>query len=210
MISVQNICKSFGKEEVLKDISVDFLPGKIHGIIGKNGSGKTVLFKIICGYLHPSSGKVVIDGKVIGQDIEMPENIGIIIETPGFLSSSSGIKNLEYLASIRKKIGKEEIKSIMRRVGLDPNLKKKVGKYSLGMKQRLGIAQAIMENPDIIILDEPMNSLDTEAVSETRKIINELKAAGKTIILASHAKEDIESLCDDVYRLLDGKLRKES
>lgn len=210
MISVQNICKSFGKEEILKDISVDFSPGKIHGIIGKNGSGKTVFFKIICGYLHPSSGQVVIDGKVIGHDIEMPENIGVIIENPGFLPTSSGIKNLEYLASIREKIGKDEIKAVMKRVGLDPNLKKRVGKYSLGMKQRLGIAQAIMEDPNIVILDEPMNSLDTEAVEETRTIIRELKAAGKTIILASHAKEDIESLCDDVYRLLDGRLKKEA
>lgn len=150
-----------------------------------------------------------VSGKEIGVDIDFADNIGVIIETPGFLSGYTGYKNLEYLAGIRKIIGKEEIRSTMERVGLDPNSRKKVGKYSLGMRQRLGIAQAIMENPDILILDEPMNGLDNHGVEDVRRILLDLKAEGKTVILASHNKEDIEILCDEVHEMdhgiLDGK-----
>ena len=200
IIKVDKVIKKFGSDIALSNVSIEFERGKIYGIIGRNGAGKTVLF------LKPTSGRVIVDGKEIGKDIDFADNIGIIIETPGFLSSYSGYKNLEYLASIKNMIGEKEIKESMERVGLDPNSKKKVGKYSLGMRQRLGIAQAIMENPDILILDEPMNGLDNQGVEDVREILLNLKDEGKSIILASHNKEDIEVLCDEVYEMDHGKL----
>ncbi len=206
IIKVDKVTKKFGSDIALNNVSIKFERGKIYGIVGRNGSGKTVLFKTIIGFLKPTSGKVIVDGKEIGKDIDFADNIGIIIETPGFLSSYSGYKNLEYLASIKNIIGKKEIKESMERVELDPNSKKKVGKYSLGMRQRLGIAQAIMENPDILILDEPMNGLDNQGVDDVRGILLNLKDEGKSIILASHNKEDIEVLCDEVYEMEQGKL----
>lgn len=205
IIQVENVTKKFGEETVLENISINFEKGKIYGFVGRNGSGKTVLFKLIIGFLKPTNGRVVVDGKEIGKDMDFADNIGIIIETLGFLSAFNGYKNLEYLASIKKVIGKKEIQESMARVGLEPNSKKKVGKYSLGMRQRLGIAQAIMENPDILILDEPMNGLDKQGVEDVRKILLNLKEEGKTIILASHNKEDIEILCDEVYEMEHGK-----
>ena len=206
IIKVDKVIKKFGSDIALNNVSIEFERGKIYGIVGRNGSGKTVLFKTIIGFLKPASGRVIVDGKEIGKDTDFADNIGIIIETPGFLSSYSGYKNLEYLASIKNIIGKEEIKESMERVGLDPNSKKKVGKYSLGMRQRLGIAQAIMENPDILILDEPMNGLDNQGVEDVREILLNLKDEGKSIILASHNKEDIEVLCDEVYEMDHGRL----
>ncbi len=206
IIRVENVTKKFGSVTVLDRINISFQAGKIYGIIGRNGSGKTVLFKTMIGYLKPTGGRVVVGEKEIGKDIDFADNMGIIIENPGFLSRYTGYKNLEYLASIRKIIGKEQIRESMERVGLDPDSKKKVGKYSLGMKQRLGIAQAIMENPDILILDEPMNGLDNEGADDVRNILLKLKEEGKTIILASHNKEDIEILCDQVYEMDHGKL----
>ena len=206
IIKVDKIIKKFGSDIALSNVSIEFERGKIYGIIGRNGAGKTVLFKTMIGFLKPTSGRVIVDGKEIGKDTDFADNIGIIIETPGFLSSYSGYKNLEYLASIKNMIGEKEIKESMERVGLDPNSKKKVGKYSLGMRQRLGIAQAIMENPDILILDEPMNGLDNQGVEDVREILLNLKDEGKSIILASHNKEDIEVLCDEVYEMDHGKL----
>ena len=206
IIKVDKVIKKFGSDIALSNVSIEFERGKIYGIIGRNGAGKTVLFKTMIGFLKPTSGKVIVDGKEIGKDTDFADNIGIIIETPGFLSSYTGFKNLEYLASIKNVIGKKEIQENMERVGLDPNSKKKVGKYSLGMRQRLGIAQAIMENPDILILDEPMNGLDNLGVEEVRGILLNLRDEGKAIILASHNKEDIEVLCDEVYEMDHGKL----
>ena len=206
IIKVDKVIKKFGSDIALSNVSIEFESGKIYGIIGRNGAGKTVLFKTMIGFLKPTSGRVIVDGKEIGKDTDFADNIGIIIETPGFLSSYSGYKNLEYLASIKNMIGGKEIKESMERVGLDPNSKKKVGKYSLGMRQRLGIAQAIMENPDILILDEPMNGLDNQGVEDVREILLNLKDEGKSIILASHNKEDIEVLCDEVYEMDHGKL----
>lgn len=206
IIKVDNVIKKFGSEIALNNVSIEFEKGKIYGIVGRNGSGKTVLFKTIIGFLKPTGGRIIVDGKEIGRDTDFADHIGIIIETPGFLSAYSGYKNLEYLASIKNIIGKKEIKESMERVGLDPNSKKKVGTYSLGMRQRLGIAQAIMENPDILILDEPMNGLDNQGVEEVRNILLNLKEEGKSIILASHNKEDIEALCDEVYEMDHGKL----
>lgn len=206
IIKVDKVIKKFGSDIALSNVSIEFERGKIYGIIGRNGAGKTVLFKTMIGFLKPTSGRVIVDGKEIGKDTDFADNIGIIIETPGFLSSYSGYKNLEYLASIKNMIGGKEIKESMERVGLDPNSKKKVGKYSLGMRQRLGIAQAIMENLDILILDEPMNGLDNQGVEDVREILLNLKDEGKSIILASHNKEDIEVLCDEVYEMDHGKL----
>lgn len=206
IIKVDKVIKKFGSDIALDNVSIEFERGKIYGIVGRNGSGKTVLFKTIIGFLKPTSGRVIVGGKEIGRDTDFADNIGIIIETPGFLSSYSGYKNLEYLASIKNIIGKKEIEKSMERVGLEPNSKKKVGKYSLGMCQRLGIAQAIMENPDILILDEPMNGLDNQGVEDVREILLNLKDEGKSIILASHNKEDIEALCDEVYEMDHGKL----
>ena len=200
-ISVQNVSKDFGAERVLNSVSRDFEKGKIHGIVGNNGSGKTVLMKCICGFLIPTEGTVTVNGKHVGRDVDFPPGLGLIIETPGFLPNLSGAKNLEILASLNKKIGLAEIADSIRRVGLDPLMKKPVGKYSLGMRQRLGIAQAIMEDPALLILDEPLNGLDKHGVREMRDLIKGLKADGKTILLASHNQGDIDELCDTVCEM---------
>ncbi len=204
IISVQNVSKSFGEERVLKNVTRDFAQGKIHGIVGNNGSGKTVLMKCVCGFLIPSEGKIYVEGKLVGRDVDFPKNLGLIIETPGFLPQLSGAKNLEILASLNKKIGLEQIAASIRRVGLDPGLKKPVGKYSLGMRQRLGIAQAIMENPKLLVLDEPLNGLDKHGAAEMRELLKGLKHEGKTILLASHNQQDIDELCDTVCEMDDG------
>lgn len=200
-ISVRNVCKDFGQVRVLKSVSRDFEAGKIHGIVGNNGSGKTVLMKCICGFLLPTEGIVLVNGMRVGKDVDFPSDLGIIIETPGFLPNITGVKNLEILASLNKKIGLADIADSIRRVGLDPQSKTPVGKYSLGMRQRLGIAQAIMENPSLLILDEPMNGLDKHGVAEMRKLIKGLKNEGKTILLASHNQGDIDELCDTVCEM---------
>ncbi len=205
-VIVEDIVKSFKGVRVLDHVSISFEKGKIHGIIGRNGSGKTVLIKIICGLVQPDEGHVRVNGKEIGKDVDFPENIGVIIEAPGFLPSLSAYKNLDYLASLRGVIGKEQIRSAISAAGLDPDDKKHVGKYSLGMKQRLGIAQAIMENPEILILDEPMNALDKSGVAEIRELLLRLKGEGKTILIVSHNTEDIRMLCDTVHEMDGGKL----
>lgn len=206
LVRLENVYKSFKNEEVLKDICLNLQRGKIYGIVGKNGSGKTVLFKIIAGFVKPTKGHVFVNNKEIGVDVDFAESIGLIIETPGFLSQYSAYKNLEYLASIRNKITKEQIRNAITMVGLDAGSSKKVGKFSLGMRQRLGIAQAIMENPDLLILDEPMNGLDKEGIRIVRGILKKLKGNGKTIIMASHYIEDME-VCDEIYELDKGVLR---
>ena len=205
-IEVQNVVKRFRDQVFLKNVSISFEKGKIHGIVGRNGSGKTVLFKCICGLMHPEEGVILVNGKRVGRDVDMPEDIGAIIEAPGFLPNYSGYKNLRFLANIRRKIGKEEILNVLKTVGLDPESRKHVGKYSLGMRQRLGIAQAIMEDPEILILDEPMNGLDNAGVQDIRALLLELKAQGKTILLASHNHEDIAALCDTVHEMDGGVL----
>lgn len=205
-ICVQQVSKSFGEAEVLYEVSHDFESGKIHGIVGNNGSGKTVLMKCICGFLLPSKGRVFVHGKQIGRDVDFPPDTGIIIETPGFLPNLTGTKNLELLASLQRRIEREAIRQAIERVGLDPDMKKPVGKYSLGMRQRLGIAQAIMENPSLLILDEPLNGLDKVAVIQMRRLIRELREQGKTVILASHNQQDIAELCDTVCEMDAGLL----
>ncbi|MFQ7045013.1 MAG: ABC transporter ATP-binding protein [Christensenellales bacterium] len=201
IISVKNLSKDFGQERVLHSVTRDFERGKIHGIVGNNGSGKTVLMKCICGFLIPDSGSITVNGERVGVDVDFPRDMGLIIETPGFLPNMTGVKNLEILASLNKKIGLEEIAAAIRRVGLDPLMKKPVGKYSLGMRQRLGIAQAIMEDPALLILDEPLNGLDKHGVREMRQLIKGLKEQGKTILLASHNQGDIDELCDTVCEM---------
>lgn len=206
IIQLKKVTKQYGKAIVLDCVSVDFERGKIHGIVGRNGSGKTMLMKCICGLVRASAGKVLVDGKEVGKDIEIPEDLGIIIETPGFIPMYSGLKNLRLLASVRKKIGVNEIKDYMEKIGLDPKDKKPVGKYSLGMRQKLGIVQAIMEMPQILILDEPMNGLDNHSVTLVRGMLKELARSGTTILLASHNSEDIDDLCDTVIRMDNGKI----
>ena len=206
MIKVDNLRKTFGEEEVLKGISCEFAKGKMHAVIGNNGSGKSVFFKCICGFIRPTQGHIYVNGKVIGKDIDFPDSIGVIIERPGFIPQMSGFKNLHMLARIRKKITDHQIREMILKVGLDPLSKKPVGKYSLGMKQRLGIAQAIMEDPELIILDEPFNGLDKNGVQEIRSLLMDLKGAGKTIFLTSHNSEDIRVLADEVWEMDGGML----
>lgn len=208
MIEVKNVGLILQKNEILKDISVHFERGKIHGLIGRNGSGKTMLMKCICGFVKPNSGEILVDGKRIGKDCDFPQNAGIIIETPGVIPYYSGYKNLKLLADLRGKISREDIRKTMEQVGLNPDLKRYVRKYSLGMRQRLGLAQAIMENPDLLVLDEPMNGLDKDGVADMRQYLLDLKSQGKTILIASHSAEDIDILCDTVCEMDKGRLTK--
>ena len=201
IVSMENVSKSFGSECVLRNVSCTFEAGKIHGIIGKNGSGKTILMKLICGLTLPTSGEVRVRGQRIGKDVDVPPDIGALIDAPGFLSYHSGRKNLRYLAQLNRKINDDGVRAAMERVGLDYISKKLVGKYSLGMRQRLGIAQAIMENPEILLLDEPMNGMDKQGSENIRQLILELRAEGKTIFLASHIPQDIDILCDTVHEI---------
>ena len=201
MIIIENATKKFGTQTVLNNVSLTLEDGKIYGFVGQNGCGKTVLFKSIGGFIYLDRGTITVDGKVIGKDIDIIKDAGIIIESPGFLPNYSAFKNLKFLTMIKDNIGDEQIKSTLISVGLDPESKKVVGKFSLGMRQRLGIAQAIMENPHILILDEPMNGLDKRGVEDIRKILMDLKKKGKLILLASHNPLDIDILCDCVYEL---------
>ena len=206
IIEVRGLSLTIGKTAILNDVTVSLEAGKIHGLIGRNGSGKTMLMKCICGFIRPTRGVVVVDGKRVGKDVDFPKNMGIIIETPGFIPYYSGYKNLKLLAGLRNKIGKEEIIQAMERTGLDPKLKRHVKKYSLGMRQRLGLAQAIMEDPDILILDEPMNGLDKDGVEDMLRYLIDLREKGKTILIASHSSEYISVLCDAVYEMEKGVL----
>ncbi len=179
--------------------------GKIHGIIGRNGSGKTVLFKCICGFMAPTSGTIRVNGQAVQPSAA--QDIGIIIEDPGFIQSMNASRNLKLLASIRRKISDDEIRSAIARVGLDPASKQHVGKFSLGMRHRLGIAQAFMEHPPLMILDEPMNGLDKHGVQEIRTLLRQLcDNEGVTILMSSHYAEDIEALCDTVCEMDGGVL----
>ena len=175
--------------------------------LGRNGSGKTMLMKCICGFVHPTEGEIKTDGRRVGKDVDYLPNAGIIIETPGFIPYYSGLQNLRLLAGIRRKVTDDQIRKALKITGLDPDSRLWVRKYSLGMRQRLGIAQAIMEQPDILILDEPMNGLDKHGVADIRELLMELKKQGKLILLASHNPADIELLCDEVYEMELGNIR---
>lgn len=206
VIDVCDVNKYFGEEHVLKNVSHSFEKGKIHGIVGNNGSGKTVLMKCICGFLKPDSGVIYVNHKQVGKETDFPEDIGIIIETPGFLPHLSGTQNLKILASLQKKANALTIRAVLEQVGLDPDMKKPVGKYSLGMRQRLGFAQALMDDPSLLILDEPFNGLDKHGVVHIRNVIKGLREEGKTVILASHNQVDIDELCDTVCEMDAGVL----
>lgn len=207
-IKIEDLCKQFGDVPVLRQINCHFDSGKIHGLIGKNGSGKTVLLKCICGLVKPTSGRVWVDDRQVGKDMDFPESLGMIIESPGFLPYYSGFRNLQVLASIRRKIGRARIEEVMRQVDLDPRSRKGVGKYSMGMRQRLGLAQAVMEDPDLLVLDEPMNGLDKQGIAWARSFFETLRTQGKTIIMASHSAEDVENLCDTVCEMDGGVLSR--
>ena len=206
-IKVENIKKSFRGNSVLSEASFLFEEGKTYGVVGPNGCGKSVLFKIISGLMRPDSGAVTIGDRKIGVNGIMPEKMGILIESPGFIPDFTGRENLEMLASIRNEISEDQIDTILETVGLKKAAKTQVKKYSLGMVQRLGIAQAFMENPEILLLDEPFNSVDQEGVSLMRGLVKEYAANKKvTMLLSSHNSEDIQYLCDEIVQLKDGKL----
>ncbi|MGN0639833.1 MAG: ATP-binding cassette domain-containing protein [Oscillospiraceae bacterium] len=207
-VIVKNLTKKFKEATVLDNVNVTFEKGKVHGLIGRNGSGKTMLMKCICGIVPPTSGEIIVNEKRIGKDTDIPKNVGVIIETPGFIPNYSAYNNLKFLAALNNNIGREEIRNAIKSVGLNPDDKKHVGKFSLGMRQRLGLAQAIMENPDLLILDEPMNGLDKDGVCDMREYLLALKEQGKTILIASHSAEDIDILCDTVCEMDKGHLEK--
>jgi len=204
-VKIKNMSKKIDNTLILSNINLTLSQGKIYGIVGRNGSGKSMLFKTICGLINPTEGEIYVFGKRISKG-QLAEDTGVIIEIPGFLPQYSGLFNLQMLASINNKVTTNKIKETILLVGLDPNDKRPVKKYSLGMKQRLGIAQALMESPRLLILDEPMNSLDSDGVNDVRNILLKLKDKSITILLASHNKDDIETLCDQVYTMENGKL----
>lgn len=208
MISVDNLTLVLGKRTILNHINAHFPAGQIHGLVGRNGSGKTMLMKCISGFIRPTNGRIVIDGKRMGFGSEFPDNMGILIETPGFLPYVSGLRNLKMLAELRDHIDTAQIRQTMELVELDPDLRLPVRKYSLGMRQRLGLAQALMEAPDILLLDEPFNGLDKGGMIKMRSFLKSYCTPNRTIILASHSAEDIAILCDTVWEMDRGVLKK--
>lgn len=207
IININEVTKKFKNDLIIKKLSLTFYGGNIYGFIGRNGSGKTVLMKMISGFLKPDTGFIEVNGKILGHDCDFPDNMGILIENPGFLRNCTGFQNLKYLAQIKQEIGDEKIKQLMEYMGLDWKNKKKVGRYSLGMRQRLGIVQAIMEEPEILLLDEPMNGLDENGIDLVRELLKKKKKEGKIVIISSHNKEDIEVLCDVIFKFVDGEIQ---
>lgn len=206
VVRLEDYCKSFKSAEVLKNINLTLESGKVIGLKGKNGSGKTMLMRAISGLILPTSGKVYINDKELGKQISFPPSIGILIENPSFISNYTGFKNLKILASIQNRISDDEIRDAIRKVGLDPDDKRTFKKYSLGMKQRLGIAAAIMERPDIVILDEPINALDEAGAGLIKGLLDELKANGSLIIIVCHDSEELNYLSDEIYEIYDGEI----
>jgi len=206
VVRLEDYCKSFKSAEVLKNINLTLESGKVIGLKGKNGSGKTMLMRAISGLILPTSGKVYINDKELGRQISFPPSIGILIENPSFISNYTGFKNLKILASIQNRISDDEIRDAIRKVGLDPDDKRTFKKYSLGMKQRLGIAAAIMERPDIVILDEPINALDEAGAGLIKGLLDELKANGSLIIIACHDTEELNYLSEEIYEIYDGEI----
>lgn len=207
-VEVRGLCKKIKDITVLDNISLQMQEGNIYGIVGKNGSGKTMLFRCLAGLVKPTSGVILFNDKRLQKDIEMPPSVGIVIENMGLYPEFTGFTNLKYLASINKVIGDREIRETIARVGLDPYDKRPIRKYSLGMKQRIVLAQALMESPDVLLLDEPTNGLDEHGVEQIRQILREEAERGALIVIASHNKEDILCLCDKVFYMSGGKLEE--
>jgi ABC-2 type transport system ATP-binding protein len=205
-VELREVSKAFGKKVLYENASIQIEEGECVGFIGGNGAGKSVLFQLMTGLLPVDAGEVIINGKKLGREGDFPEDVGIFINAPGYIEYESGFKNLQMLAQIQGKINDDEVKAAMRLVGLDPMDKTKVKKYSMGMKQKLGIAQAIMEHQRIIILDEPYNALDFNTNKEITKVLKELKQEGRTILLTSHQQEYLDKLCDKMYCIENGKL----
>jgi ABC-2 type transport system ATP-binding protein len=193
---------------IFKNLNFSVEKGKTYGIIGPNGSGKSVLFKLICGFMFPDSGKIIVDGEELGTNKRFPSNFGIIIDRPGYIAGKTGFENLKALAMINNKINDERIKLAMQLVGLQPEAKQKLKEYSLGMRQKLAIAQAIMEDQQTLILDEPFNALDEDSLRNIRQLLLKFKKEGKTILLTSHNREDIELICDEVYKINNYQLER--
>lgn len=206
MIEIRNLTKIYKKQTVLNDVNLRLEMGKIYGLVGVNGSGKTTLMRCVAGFAKPTMGKVVVDGCIVGKDIDFPDKMGVIIENPGFLPSYNAFFNLKILSRVSGKAADEHIRKVITEMGLDPDNLKPVGQYSLGMRGRLGIAQAIMENPDYLILDEPFNGLDQDGVEDVHQLLQKLKKEGKCILLASHSATDISKACDEVYKIKEGKI----
>lgn len=206
VIKIEGLSKSIKGVLILDNISITLTSGNIYGLRGKNGSGKTMLMRAIAGLLIPDSGAVTINGKVLHRDISFPESIGILIENPSFLPQYTGFKNLKLLAGLTGNISDDKIRTALDRVGLDPEDKRTYRKYSLGMKQKLGIANAIMGEPDVIILDEPINALDEESVRKIKRVLLEIRNKDKLIIIACHDREELEYLSDIIYEIKDGSI----
>lgn len=206
---VSNVNKTIKGKSILSDVNLCLENGRIYGFVGRNGSGKTMLFRALSGLMKTDSGSIVWDGKTLHKDMAVLPGLGIILENAGLFPDLTGIQNLTCLAGLNKKIGQEEIRCAISRVGLDPHDKRTYGKYSLGMKQRLVIAQAIMEKPDIIMLDEPTNALDETGVEEIRRVILEERERGALILVASHNKEDIHILSEESYQVDNGRVIKQ-
>jgi ABC-2 type transport system ATP-binding protein len=208
-IEINDLTKVLKGRTVLSHVTLNLEQSGSYGFYGHNGSGKSMLFRAIAGLIHPTEGTVKVFGKQLGTDISFPESMGLIIENVGFWSYYTGFENLKVLASIKHIATEEDIKNVMRQVALDPEDTRTYKKYSLGMKQKLAIAQAVMEKPQLIILDEPTNALDEEAVDAVRKLIrNEQEQRGATVLIASHNKEDLKQMCDKFYKMNDGKLEE--
>ena len=207
-IIIENLSKTIKNNKILDNVNLTFESGHVYGLVGRNGSGKTMLLRAICGLIFPDSGKVIIDGKQLHKDISFPESCGIIIENTDLLPNFSAFDNLKMLSEIKNTANDNMIKSAIKSVGLDPDSKKKVKTFSLGMKQRLSIAQALFEDPDILLLDEPTNYLDEDGVNDVRRILLEQKKKNKLIIIASHNKEDISLLSDTVISVSNGRFQR--
>lgn len=207
-IEINNYTKILSKATVLNDITIKMDKGKVYGFQGCNGSGKTMLMRAICGLISPTEGEIIVDHKPLGAKHSFPESIGVLIENPGFLPYYSGLKNLKIIAQIKGIIPDEVIEKTMSKLGLDPYDNKKYGKYSLGMKQKLGIAAAIMEEPEIVILDEPFNALDEESATIVGKEILELRNKNKLVILACHDSAELEHLCDEIFVIENGEIKE--
>ena len=207
-LEITNVSKKIGTDDVLSDITLSMEKGKIYGLQGKNGCGKSMLMRVMCGLVLPSAGEIKIDGEILGKDISFPQSAGIFIEKPGFLDSYSGFQNLAMLASIKKIVGGTEVKEVLKRVGLQDVMHKKYRKYSLGMKQKLGIAAAIMEHPDMLILDEPSNALDEKSEERLWQIVREERNRGALVVISCHAADVLEKVSDEIFKMDMGQIKE--